>query len=65
MKTKERPMDRVIIRPQTDDEVRRFGAATDLLLADIIRMVTAQHDGQKDETGRASEQEVHRSAPVQ
>jgi hypothetical protein len=65
MSQRKQPMVRVVVRPQTENESRRFAVAVDLLLADIVRKVMESKGTERDETVKPSGQAIHRSAPLQ
>lgn len=65
MTRRERPKVRVSIRAQTDEEARRFSAAVDLFLADLVAPlidgVTKEADGREG----SERQAIHRPASLQ
>ena len=60
-----RPMVRIVLRTQSEDESQRFGTATDFLLTDIVRRVLTREGEKSNETTESTKQTLHQSAPLQ
>ena len=65
MSRKERPVVRVVLGNQSEDQSQRFDVATDLLLTDIVRRVLTCQGEKSNENKETLQQTLHQSAPLQ
>ena len=65
MSRKDRPVVRVVLGNQSEDQSQRFDVATDFLLADIVRRVLTCQGEKSNGNNKTLQQTLHQSAPLQ